>query len=93
LIEHDSPTDDKPSLDRLAAFLSCQERGHGAQTEILPQSAAGGFMRARWNARTAVESSTPGWCPTRGQANGQAAAFLAGGAAAYAGYFWPVTDG
>ncbi len=28
----------------------------------------------------------------QGQANGLAAAFLACGAAAYAGYFWPVTD-
>ena len=27
----------------------------------------------------------------QGQANGLAAAFLASGAAAYAGYFWPVT--
>ena len=50
LVEQESPTDDKPSLDRLAAFLAGQSRALGAQVEILPQRAAGDFVRARWNA-------------------------------------------
>ena len=57
LVEHESPTDDKPSLDRLAAFLAEQARALGAQVEILPQSAAGDFVRARWNADAATAAS------------------------------------
>jgi glutamate carboxypeptidase len=53
LVELESPTDDKPSLDRLAAFLAEQSRALGAETEILPQSAAGDFVRARWHADAA----------------------------------------
>ena len=53
MVELESPTDDKPSLDRLAAFLAEQARALGAQVEILPQSAAGDFVRARWNADSA----------------------------------------
>ena len=53
LVEHESPTDDKPSLDRLAVFLAEQARALGAQVEVLPQSVAGDFVRARWNADAA----------------------------------------
>jgi glutamate carboxypeptidase len=53
MVELESPTDNKPSLDRLAAFLAEQSRALGAQVEVLPQSAAGDFVRARWNADAA----------------------------------------
>ena len=69
-VEHASPTDDKAPLDRLAAFLAGQARGLGAQTEILPQTAAGNFMRVRWNAKTAAESATPGWYSTTNRPTG-----------------------
>ncbi|MGD8791323.1 MAG: M20 family metallopeptidase [Anaerolineae bacterium] len=48
LVELESPTDDKPSLDRLAAFLAGQLDHLGARVEILAQTEAGDHVRARW---------------------------------------------
>lgn len=48
LVEMESPSDHKPSLDRLAAALAGQARTAGAQAEVLAQSEAGDFVRARW---------------------------------------------
>ncbi len=50
LVEQESPTDAKPALDRLAVFLSEQAQALGAEVELLSQSTAGDFVRARWNA-------------------------------------------
>jgi glutamate carboxypeptidase len=52
LVEMESPTDDKPSLDRLAAFLAEEARGLGAQAEVLMQPEAGNHVRARWGEGT-----------------------------------------
>ncbi|MGD8518627.1 MAG: hypothetical protein PVG54_16805, partial [Anaerolineae bacterium] len=41
LIELESPTNHKPSLDRLGASLADQARELGAQVEVLPQTEAG----------------------------------------------------
>lgn len=49
LVEMESPTDDKPSLDRLGAFLADQLRALGAKVETLSQSQAGDHVRACWN--------------------------------------------
>ncbi len=48
LVEMESPSDDKPSLDRLAEALAGQFRAVGAQVEVLPQAKAGNHLRARW---------------------------------------------
>lgn len=48
LVEMESPSDDKPSLDRLAEVLAGQFRAVGAQVEVLPQAKAGNHLRARW---------------------------------------------
>jgi glutamate carboxypeptidase len=48
LVEMESPTDDKPSLDRLAAFLAGQLTALGAEVEIIQQSQAGDHVCARW---------------------------------------------
>ncbi len=48
LVELESPTSDKPSLDRLGAFLAEQLRALDAGVEILSQSHAGDHVRARW---------------------------------------------
>jgi glutamate carboxypeptidase len=50
LIELESPTDHKPSLDRLSGFLAEELRGLGARMEILPQMEAGNHLLARWGA-------------------------------------------
>lgn len=50
LVEMESPTDHKPSLDRLAALLADQARGLADEVEILPQDTAGDCVRARWGA-------------------------------------------
>lgn len=51
LVAMESPTDHKPSLDRLAAFLADQSRALEAQVDMLPQSQAGNHVRARWSGR------------------------------------------
>ena len=48
LIELESPTNDKLSLDRLGEYLAGQARELGAQVEVLPQAAAGDHVLARW---------------------------------------------
>jgi glutamate carboxypeptidase len=48
LVELESPTSDKPSLDRLGAFLAEQLRTLDAGVEILSQSHAGDHVRAHW---------------------------------------------
>jgi len=48
IVEMESPTSDKPSLDRLGAFLADQARDLSAQVEMLPQTNAGDHVRARW---------------------------------------------
>lgn len=55
LVEMESPTDDKPSLDRLGTFLADQLSALDAGVEILPQSEAGDHVRARWS-----EGDSPG---------------------------------
>ena len=48
LVETESPSDHKPSLDRLAAVLAEHASATGAQAEVLRQAAAGDIVRARW---------------------------------------------
>jgi glutamate carboxypeptidase len=48
LVEMESPSDHKPSLDRLAAVLAEHASAAGAQSEILRQNVAGDIVRARW---------------------------------------------
>lgn len=49
IVEMESPTYDKPSLDRLGAFLADQSRALGATVKMLQQSQAGDHVRASWN--------------------------------------------
>ena len=48
LVELESPSDHKPSLDRLAAVLAEHASAVGARTEVLHHNIAGDFVRARW---------------------------------------------
>ncbi len=48
LIELESPTNHKPSLDRLGAYLAGELRALGAKVEMLPQEEAGDHVLARW---------------------------------------------
>ena len=48
IVEMESPTLDKASLDRLSAFLAEQLQDLGAQVEILSQDRAGNHVQARW---------------------------------------------
>jgi glutamate carboxypeptidase len=48
LVEIESPSDDKPALDRLAAFLAGQLQPLGADVQTLRQAEAGDHVRARW---------------------------------------------
>jgi glutamate carboxypeptidase len=48
LVEMESPSDDKASLDRLSTFLAGQLRALGAQVTTLPQAEAGNHILARW---------------------------------------------
>jgi glutamate carboxypeptidase len=52
LIEFESPTHDKGSVDRLGAFLAEEVRLLGAQVEVLSQAEAGDHVRARWGGGT-----------------------------------------
>ena len=49
LVEMESPSDDKPSLDRLGAFLADHLSALGAQVEVLHQVEAGNHVCARWD--------------------------------------------
>jgi glutamate carboxypeptidase len=48
LVEMESSSYEKPSLDRLGSFLAEQARGLGAVVEILPQAKNGDHVRACW---------------------------------------------
>lgn len=48
-VERETPSDDKPSLDRFAAYLAEQFRAvPGAKAEVLAQSEQGDHVRVRW---------------------------------------------
>lgn len=48
LVEMESPTDNKPALDRLGEHLATRLGNLGAQVEVLSQEHAGDHLRARW---------------------------------------------
>ncbi|MCJ7622475.1 MAG: M20 family metallopeptidase [Anaerolineaceae bacterium] len=48
VVELESPSDHKPSLDKLSAFLAGESGELGAVVEILEQPEAGNHVRARW---------------------------------------------
>jgi glutamate carboxypeptidase len=48
LVEMESSSYDKSSIDRLGGFLAEQARGLGAMVETLPQAKCGDHRRARW---------------------------------------------
>ena len=48
LVEKESPSDHKPSLDHLAGILADNATAAGAYAEVLRQAAAGDIVRARW---------------------------------------------
>jgi glutamate carboxypeptidase len=48
IVEMESPTSDKPSLDRLGAFLAERARALGAEVQIQEQTEAGDHVLARW---------------------------------------------
>ncbi|MFZ5915883.1 MAG: M20 family metallopeptidase [Chloroflexota bacterium] len=50
IVEMESPTSDKASLDRLAAFLAGQARALGAGVQVHEQTEAGNHVLARWGA-------------------------------------------
>ncbi len=49
LVELESPSSHKPSLDALGAFLAAELGRLGAQVDVLRQTDAGNHVRARWN--------------------------------------------
>ena len=51
LVEMESPSDHKPSLDRLAAILAEQARDLGAEVALIGQESAGDIVCARWGGR------------------------------------------
>ena len=53
LVEMETPSDHKPSLDRLAAVLAEQARGLDAAVELIPHPEAGDIVRCRWGANPA----------------------------------------
>ncbi len=48
LVELESPSDDKASLDRLGEHLAGRLRELGAEVDVLEQDQAGNHLRARW---------------------------------------------
>jgi glutamate carboxypeptidase len=48
LVEMESPSYDKPALDRLGCFLAAQVRHLGATAEVLPQDNTGDHLLVRW---------------------------------------------
>jgi glutamate carboxypeptidase len=48
LVEMESPSDDKASLDRLGAYLADRLSSLGAEAEILTEARSGNHVRARW---------------------------------------------
>ena len=51
IVEMESPSDHKPSLDRLAAVLAEQARGLGAEVSAIGHESAGDIVSARWGGR------------------------------------------
>lgn len=51
LVERESPTTDKPSVDRLGEWLAGELRSSGAEVERHPQEAVGDIWVGRWNAQ------------------------------------------
>ena len=49
LIDLESPTLHKPSVDTLGAVLADELRGLGAAVEVIPKNEVGDIVRARWN--------------------------------------------
>jgi len=49
LVNTDTPSDQKPPLDRLASWFAGQFRRCGAQTEVIQNREAGNHVLARWN--------------------------------------------
>ncbi len=52
LVEMESPSGHKPSLDGLAAALAVQARDLGAEVEQIPHPDAGDLVRCRWSANS-----------------------------------------
>lgn len=52
LVEMESPSDHKPSLDRLGDALAVELRGLGAAVDVIGQETAGNQVRARWGAES-----------------------------------------
>ena len=48
LVEMESPSDHKPSLDRLAEALATETLNLGAEVAVLTRETAGNIVRARW---------------------------------------------
>lgn len=48
LVEMESPSDDKPSLDRLGEHLADRLRQVGGQVDVLQQERKGNHLRGRW---------------------------------------------
>jgi len=48
LVEIESPSDHKPSLDKFSTFVAAELQALGAKVETLPQAQAGNHVRARW---------------------------------------------
>ena len=46
LVELESPSDNKPALDRLGAFIASQLREAGASVQVAPQTATGDHLVA-----------------------------------------------
>ncbi|MBN8620203.1 MAG: M20 family metallopeptidase [Anaerolineae bacterium] len=49
LINHETPTLDKPAVDKLGAFMEAEFRSLGAAVTRLPQEKVGDFLLAKWN--------------------------------------------
>ena len=52
LVESESPSHDKPSVDRLGALLAEECRRAGAQVEVLANTITGNHLVARWGSGT-----------------------------------------
>src|SRR4030042_3599516 len=57
LVELESPSESKPALDRLGAFIATQLRDVGASVEVVPQTTAGDHLVATFGGANAVPSA------------------------------------
>ncbi len=55
-VRAESPSDNKPALDRFARMLAGEWRSRGARVKLLPQSRAGDHVRVEWYASAASEA-------------------------------------